>query len=96
MLCKQIEHVDGVPTCTLCGRTWNPNNPPPYYGKCQATRSRGLGDVVAKSLLAAGVKKGRKCKPCQRRQAALNELVPRRWWDNAWAAVRAMFSRRKA
>lgn len=39
------------------------------------TRSRGLGDTIAKVTTALGIKP---CQPCKKRQDVLNKLVPYR------------------
>lgn len=43
------------------------------HGCWKDSRMRGLGDLVAKMTKAVGIKP---CEPCQRRQEALNSLIP--------------------
>ena len=47
------------------------DNPP----KAVKKKSKGLGDVVAKTLRALGVRKKKGC-GCSKRQSTLNQLVP--------------------
>ncbi len=46
------------------------------YGPGQ--RSRGLGDVVAKTIVAATDGRVKQCGGCKQRQAKLNEIAPSR------------------
>ena len=62
---------------TPAGRTTPPNCRGCPFGPKPPTRSRGLGDTIAKLTKRLGIKRKPGC-GCGKRQAALNRLVPYR------------------
>ena len=75
------QFTDGPPwTCTQCGWTYARRGEPimsekPPRRNCPQTKSRGLGDTVAKMTKAVGIKP---CGGCRKRQEWLNKAWPYR------------------
>ena len=71
--CVWVETTDGGWICNRCRKPYLGHRPQPPHRNC--SKSRGLGDTIAKITHAIGIKP---CGGCKKRQAMLNRLFPYR------------------